>query len=132
MPSNRNKRLSARPTARANTAIRSGFRTRPANALGGAPTGQTERDEEVSAIRSGYDNDATKIPLTHRHLSLNLERGHRAYESLAPSNPKQRLLRLALLRRDETLLQGLLETFQSAEAGCPRKTPTKELLLPKA
>jgi len=71
---------------------------------------QDTNDVEHTEVRARHAVDKPRSPET---LDAKLERAREAFEQLADADPRARLLQVAMLRRDEVLLDALLRRLDS-------------------
>jgi hypothetical protein len=80
-----------------------------------APSGSSSDTPEGNA-----EVEQTEVRVTSRRaappssLELMLARAHVVIASMAPADPRARLLQVAMLRRDEILLEALLRRLDAA------------------
>jgi DNA/RNA-binding domain of Phe-tRNA-synthetase-like protein len=73
---------------------------------------QDANDVEQTEVRARSAVDKSRSPET---LSAKLERAREAFEQLGDDDPRARLLQVAMLRRDEVLLDALLRRLDSSQ-----------------
>ena len=70
--------------------------------------------------RDGAEAEQTQVRVTQRraappsNLELMLSRAHLVIARMAPADPRARLLQVAMLRRDEILLEALLRRLDAS------------------
>ncbi|HTV24581.1 MAG TPA: hypothetical protein VMG12_38080 [Polyangiaceae bacterium] len=70
--------------------------------------------------REGADVEQTEVRVSQRRaaaparLDVMLAHAHRVIAGMAPADPRARLLQVAMLRRDEILLEALLKRLDAA------------------
>lgn len=67
-------------------------------------------DAEHTEVRTRQASEAT---VATKRLELELQRARDAFERLADNDPRARLLQVAMLRRDEVLLEAILRRLDS-------------------